>query len=69
LISSYQRACLQANANALDKRIYHAATILSEVAGWKATYNRPNWLLDWQFIIDDARFKLRQLYPVSFGEN
>lgn len=53
----------------LDRRIAHAATLRSEVAAWQATRNAADGLIDWQFTTDDARIKLRQLYPVPLGED
>jgi hypothetical protein len=49
----------------LDRRIYHAATLRSEVAAWQDHRNAADRLIDWQFTIDDARIKLRRLYPVE----
>ncbi|AUX09875.1 hypothetical protein AArcSl_2251 [Halalkaliarchaeum desulfuricum] len=46
-------------------RIYHAATLHSEVAAWQQRRNETNRPIDWQFTTDDARIKLRQLYPVE----
>ena len=49
----------------LDRRIYHAATLRSEVAAWQDHRNAADRLIDWQFTTDDARIKLRRLYPVE----
>lgn len=46
----------------LDRRIYRAATLRSEVAVWQVHRNAADRLIDWQFTIDDARIKLRRLY-------
>ena len=59
-ISVIKRQCL-------DQRIFHAAGLQSEVAAWQATRNESNRLIDWQFTTDDARTKLRQLYPILLG--
>ncbi|UOO96893.1 MULTISPECIES: IS630 family transposase [Halococcus] len=56
-IGTLKRQCL-------DRRIYHAATLRSEVAAWQDRRNAADGLIDWQFTTDDARIKLRQLYPV-----
>ncbi|EMA56514.1 hypothetical protein C451_02288 [Halococcus thailandensis JCM 13552] len=53
----------------LDRRIYHAATLRSEVAAWQARHNAADRLIDWQFTTDDARIKLRRLYPVPLEES
>jgi hypothetical protein len=61
-IGALKRQCL-------DRRIYHAATLRSEVAAWQADRNAADGLIDWRFTTDDARIKLRQLYPVPLEEN
>jgi len=53
----------------LDRRIYHAATLCSEVAAWQDDRNATKRLIDWQFTTNDARIKLRGLYPVPMGQN
>lgn len=53
----------------LDRRIYHAATLRSEVTAWQQLHNTADRFIDWQFTTDDARIKLRQLYPVEIKEN
>jgi len=52
----------------LDRRIYHAATLWSEVAAWQARRNAADRLIDRQYTTDDARIKLRQLYPVELED-
>jgi hypothetical protein len=49
----------------LDRRMPDAATLRSEVAAWERTRNEADSTIDWQFTTDDARIKLRRLYPVS----
>jgi hypothetical protein len=56
-IGALKRQCL-------DRRLPHAATLQSEVAAWVTERNATDDLIDWQFTTDDARIKLRQLYPV-----
>jgi len=53
----------------LDRRIYDAATLQSEVAAWQAHRNAADRFSDWQFTTDDARIKLRQLYPIESRMN
>lgn len=53
----------------LNRRIYHAATSNRRVAAWQAHRNAADRLIDWQFTTDDARIKLRQLYPVEIKRN
>ena len=61
-ISVLKRQCL-------NRRIYDAATLRSEVAAWQNQRNAADGLIDWQFTTDDARTKLRRLYPVPLTEN
>lgn len=49
----------------LDRRICHAATSDRTVAAWQDHRNAADRLIDWQFTTDDARLKLRRLYPVE----
>jgi hypothetical protein len=53
----------------LDRRLYHAATLRSEVAAWEEHRNGADRLIDWQFSTDDARIKLCRLYPVDIDES
>jgi len=47
----------------LDRRIANMATMLSEVATWEADRNNSAKKIDWQFTTNDARIKLKRLYP------
>ena len=47
----------------LDRRIPDAATLRAEVAAWEQTRNSVDSAIDWQVTTEDARIKLRQLYP------
>jgi len=49
----------------LDRRIYDAATLQAEVAAWEGRHNAIDRPIDWQFTTDNARIKLRQLYPIE----
>ncbi|WP_241966790.1 transposase [Haloplanus aerogenes] len=49
----------------LDRRIPDAATLRAEVAAWERTRNEDESAIDWQFTAEDARIKLRQLYPTN----
>ena len=60
-VSTGKRQCL-------NRRIYHAATLRSEAAAWQQRRNETKRPIDWQFSTDDARIKLRQLYPVELKE-
>jgi hypothetical protein len=47
----------------LDHRIPDKHTLEAEVAAWEADRNTNNTKADWQFTTDDARIKLKYLYP------
>jgi DDE superfamily endonuclease len=48
----------------LDRRIPDRATLTAEVAAWEAARNAERVRVHWQFTTDDARIKLKHLYPV-----
>ncbi len=47
----------------LDRRIPDKETLIREVAAWQANRNKRCVSADWQFTSEDARIKLRRLYP------
>src|SRR5262249_26789109 len=47
----------------LDRRIGSAEQLRAEVAGWVAERNESGDRVEWRFTTDDARTKLRHLYP------
>ena len=47
----------------LDRRVPNAATLCQEVAAWKNQRNSDETSIDWRFETDDARIKLKRLYP------
>jgi uncharacterized small protein (DUF1192 family) len=47
----------------LDRRIPDKATLEREVAAWQAQRNKRHAKADWRFTTDDARLKLKTLYP------
>ena len=47
----------------LDRRIPDKPKLISEVAAWEKARNKYNAVADWQFTTDDARVKLKHLYP------
>jgi hypothetical protein len=51
----------------LDRRLADRATLEREVAAWEATRNSTGRGVDWRFTTDDARIKLKRLYPVMQG--
>jgi DDE superfamily endonuclease len=51
----------------LDRRLADRASLEREVAAWEATRNSTGRGVDWRFTTDDARIKLKHLYPVIQG--
>jgi len=51
----------------LSRRIPDQNTLRSEAAAWAQTRNERAATIDWRFNTDDARIKLKRLYP-SFVE-
>ena len=47
----------------LDQRIPDGVTLDTEVAAWEARRNQTACAIDWRFTTDDARIKLKRLYP------
>ena len=48
----------------LNRRIADRQTLIKEVAAWEVSRNHKHARADWQFTADDARVKLKRLYPV-----
>jgi hypothetical protein len=55
-LSALTRQCL-------DRRISDLDVLNTELASWQAATNADQRQVDWQFTTDDARIKLRHLYP------
>lgn len=47
----------------LNRRIPDMSTLKEEVASWCEERNREQTWIDWRFTTDDARVKLKHLYP------
>lgn len=47
----------------LDHRIPDKQTLAEETSAWQNERNRKEASIDWQFTTDDARIKLKHLYP------
>ena len=47
----------------LDRRIPDKQTLIEEVAAWEHDRNANHTKADWQFTTQDARIKLKHLYP------
>jgi DDE superfamily endonuclease len=55
-LSALSRQCL-------DRRISDLDTLNTELAAWQHAINADQRQVHWQFTTDDARIKLRHLYP------
>ena len=47
----------------LDRRIPDKAALAAEVAAWQDRRNAARGTVDWRFTVEDARIKLKRLYP------
>jgi hypothetical protein len=47
----------------LDRRIPDQETLVKEVAAWEKKRNALQATIDWRFSIEDAREKMKRLYP------
>jgi hypothetical protein len=47
----------------LDRRVPDRATLEAEVAAWQDARDRAGGSVDWRFTTEDARIKLKRLYP------
>jgi hypothetical protein len=56
-LSALSRQCLA------QRRIGHLDDLQREIAAWATDINEKQRTVDWQFQIDDARTKLKHLYP------
>ena len=53
----------------LKQRIPDKASLIREVAAWESRRNAAHASVDWQFTTDDARIRLKRLYPVLKEQN
>ena len=53
------------SSQCLDRRIPDLQTLTAEVAAWEEERNRTATTIDWRFTSEDARIKLKRLYPTS----
>ena len=51
----------------LKRRIDNIDIVKKEVAAWQKFRNNKNAKVNWQFTAEDARIKLRRLYPTLDG--
>jgi hypothetical protein len=52
-----------------NRRISNKQTLATEVAAWQKERNNLKMQIDWQFKTDNARIKLKRLYPVTSIKN
>lgn len=55
------------SSQCLDRRIPDRTTLEAEVLAWVKDRNRRIIKTDWQFTTDNARIKLKHLYPIQIG--
>lgn len=48
----------------LNRRIPDKAALTREVAAWESERNVKSVTVEWRFTTDDARIKLKKLYPI-----
>jgi hypothetical protein len=51
------------SSQCLDRRIPDKEILIKEVAAWEERRNKHHTKADWQFTNDNARIKLKRLYP------
>lgn len=51
------------SSQCLARRVADKAAFVTQVEAWVAVRNKHNAKADWQFTTDDARVKLKRLYP------
>ena len=49
----------------MDRRLADQATLQREVAAWQAARNGTGRGVNWRFTTEDARIKLKHLYPTT----
>ena len=57
-LSVFSRQCL-------SRRMPDKRTLAKEVSAWERDRNNVKVQIDWQFTTEDARIKLKRLYPVA----
>ncbi|MBU0510082.1 MAG: transposase, partial [Chloroflexi bacterium] len=51
------------NGQCLNRRIDNKEFLSKEIAAWEDERNQKAKIIDWQFTTEDARIKLKRLYP------
>ena len=53
----------------LSRRLPDIDTVRSEVNAWTVSRNQAGETVNWHFTTEDARIKLKQIYPITAGVN
>jgi hypothetical protein len=56
-LSALSRMCL-------DRRVPDKDVLTREVSAWESERNAKSVTVEWRFTTDDARIKLKRLYPI-----
>ena len=48
----------------LNRRLRDMDEVTKEVAAWQKERNENAYVVDWRFTVEDARIKLKKLYPI-----
>jgi hypothetical protein len=51
-----------------DRRMADIMTLQSEISAWATRTNAKQRAVDWQFTIENARVKLKRLYPKIYND-
>jgi hypothetical protein len=62
-LSAEEREKLAAFVASGNRRVPDKSTLSKHVAAWQHKRNKHHVKADWQFKTDDARVKLKRLYP------
>ena len=53
----------------LSRRLPDIKTVREEVDAWTTSRNQAGGTINWRFTTEDARIKLKQLYPIITGSH
>lgn len=61
-MAEIELSCLRRQC--LDRRIPDTGTLVTEIAAWQAHRNGLGGTVNWRFTTEDARIRLKHLYPI-----
>jgi hypothetical protein len=61
-MAEIELSCLRRQC--LDRRIPDTGTLITEIAAWEERRNGLGGTVNWQFTTEDARIRLKHLYPI-----